>query len=179
MTYVGAVLSTMGGSTCVTSLILAPAAIPLLNGQLQTVCQRAQTCCRTGCHHRPCKPSPPDEVLPSHPHPMLGGASYANYNPCHIGASDPTLLLSDVVTSDLLNDILYSHPPTLYLQWQGTSIFGRRDRPSILCWWPESTTMELLMTQAPTLLCWPTSWPPGSPPTGAPSLQVATLALRT
>ncbi len=75
MTYVGAVLSTMGGSTCATSLALAPAAIPspIVDGQLQMVCQRAQTCCRTGCHHRPCKPSPPDEVLPSHPHPTLGG----------------------------------------------------------------------------------------------------------
>ncbi len=43
MTYVGAVLSTMGGSTCATSLALALAAIPLpiVDGQLQTVHQRA------------------------------------------------------------------------------------------------------------------------------------------
>jgi hypothetical protein len=75
MTYVGVVLSTMGGSTCATSLALAPAAIPspIVNGQLQMVCQRAQTRRRTGCRHRPCMPSPPDKVLPSHPHPTLGG----------------------------------------------------------------------------------------------------------
>jgi hypothetical protein len=75
MTYVGVVLSTMGGSTRVTSLALAPSAIPLpiVNGQLRMVRQRAQPCHCTGRHHRPCMPSPPDKVLPSHPHPTLGG----------------------------------------------------------------------------------------------------------
>jgi hypothetical protein len=75
MTYVGAVLSTMGGSTCTRSLALAPVALPspIVNGQLQTVRQCAQTCRRTGRCHRPRAPSPPDEVLPSHPHPTLGG----------------------------------------------------------------------------------------------------------
>jgi hypothetical protein len=48
------------------------------------------------------------------------GAPYAKYDPYHVGASNPTLSLSDVITSDLLNDILYYLPPTLYLQWQGT-----------------------------------------------------------
>jgi hypothetical protein len=39
MTYVGAVLSTMGGSTRVTSLALAPLAIPspIVDDQLRTV----------------------------------------------------------------------------------------------------------------------------------------------
>jgi hypothetical protein len=75
MTYVGAVLSTMGGSTHATSLALAPSAIPLpiVDCQLRRVRQCAQPCRRTGRRHRPCAPSPPDKVLPSHPHPTLGG----------------------------------------------------------------------------------------------------------
>jgi hypothetical protein len=57
------------------SLTLAPLAIPspIVDGQLRMVRQCAQPCHCTGCHHRPCVPSPPDKVLPSHPHPMLGG----------------------------------------------------------------------------------------------------------
>jgi hypothetical protein len=75
MTYISVVLSTMGGSTRTTSLALAPLAIPspIIDGQLWTVRQRAQPCCCTGCHHHPCAPSPPGKVLPSHPHPTLGG----------------------------------------------------------------------------------------------------------
>jgi hypothetical protein len=43
MTYVGTVLSTMGGSTCAMSLALAPSTIPspIVDGQLRTVRQRA------------------------------------------------------------------------------------------------------------------------------------------
>jgi hypothetical protein len=59
----------------VMSLAPAPLAIPLpiVNGQLRMVCQHAQPCRCTGHCHRPRAPSPPDEVLPSHPHPMLEG----------------------------------------------------------------------------------------------------------
>jgi hypothetical protein len=35
--------------------------------------QCARPCHCTGCRHRPCMPSPPDKVLPSHHHPKLGG----------------------------------------------------------------------------------------------------------
>jgi hypothetical protein len=75
MTYMGMVLSTMGGSTHATSLTLALLAIPspIVSGQLRMVHQRSRPCCCTGCRHHPCAPSPPDKVLPSHPHPMLGG----------------------------------------------------------------------------------------------------------
>ncbi len=38
-------------------------------------CRRAQPCRHTGCRHRPCVPSPPDEVLPSHPHLTVEGLS--------------------------------------------------------------------------------------------------------
>jgi hypothetical protein len=71
MTYVGAELSTLGGSTRATSLALA--LCWLYDGQLRTVQLHARHRHHTGCHHRPCSPSPPEEVLPSHPHPMLGG----------------------------------------------------------------------------------------------------------
>jgi hypothetical protein len=75
--YVEAVLSTMGGSTRVMSLALALSAIPLpiVNGQLRTVRRRARPHRRTGRRHCPCAPSPPDEVLPSHPHPTKEGLS--------------------------------------------------------------------------------------------------------
>jgi hypothetical protein len=77
MTYVGTVLSTMGGSTRTTSLALAPLAIPspIVDGQLRTVRQRTQPCRCTGCRHHPCVPSPPDKVLPSCPHPTVEGLS--------------------------------------------------------------------------------------------------------
>jgi hypothetical protein len=77
MTYVGTVLSTMGGSTCVTSLALAPLAIPspIINGQLRTIHQRTRYRRRTGRCHRPRAPSPPDKVLPSHSHPTKEGLS--------------------------------------------------------------------------------------------------------
>jgi hypothetical protein len=77
MTYVCVVLSTMGGSTRMTSLALAPLAIlsPILDGQLWTVRRRTQPCRCTGCCHRPCAPSPSDKVLPSHPHPTVEGLS--------------------------------------------------------------------------------------------------------
>jgi hypothetical protein len=69
MTYVGGVLSTMGGSTHSTSPALALLALPLprVDGQ--------QPHHHTGCRHHPCAPSPPDEVLPSHPHPNVEGLS--------------------------------------------------------------------------------------------------------
>jgi hypothetical protein len=66
-----------GGEHSSNALALAPLAIPspIVDGQLQMVRQRAQPHCCTGCCHQPCTPSPPDKVLPSHPHPTLGGLS--------------------------------------------------------------------------------------------------------
>jgi hypothetical protein len=77
MTYMNAVLSMMGGSTCVTSLALAPLAIPspIINGQLWMVRRCTQPRCCTGRRHHPCVPSPPAEVLPFHPHPTKEGLS--------------------------------------------------------------------------------------------------------
>jgi hypothetical protein len=122
MTYVGAVLSTMGGSTCATSLALAPVAIPLpiVDGQFQMVHKRARTHPCTGCCHRPHAPSPPDKVLPSHPHPTLGGlptptmtlATLARVTPpyCSVMLSPPTssmtsstlTLLSSIFSGEVL-----------------------------------------------------------------------------
>jgi hypothetical protein len=77
MTYVGVVLSMMGGSTHVMSLALAPSAIPspIVDGQLWMVRQHTRPCRCTGCRRRPCAPSPPDKVLSSHPHPTVEGLS--------------------------------------------------------------------------------------------------------
>jgi hypothetical protein len=46
---------------------------------------------------------------------MMGGVSYANHDTYKVGTSDLTLLLTGVLTSDLLNDTIPSLPPTLYL----------------------------------------------------------------
>jgi hypothetical protein len=83
MTYMGTVLSTMGGSTHATSLALAPSALPLptIDGQLPMVHQRARLCCCTSCCHHPHAPSPPDEVFPSHPHQTVEGLSTPTETP--------------------------------------------------------------------------------------------------
>jgi hypothetical protein len=111
MTYVGVVLSTMGGSTCVASLGLAPPAIPLpiIDGQLRILRQCAQTCCCTGCCHRPRLPSPPDKVLPSQLHPTLGGLpmptktlttlAQATSPCCSVVLSPPTFLTTSPTPS--------------------------------------------------------------------------------
>jgi hypothetical protein len=100
MTYVGAVLSTMGGSTRTTSLALAPLALPLptIDGQLWMVRQCTSPWHFTGHHHRPCTPSPPDEGPPSLPQQMMGGsptptATHTRLaratSPCHSQVSSP------------------------------------------------------------------------------------------
>jgi hypothetical protein len=91
MTYVGTVLYTMGGSTRATSLALAPSAIPspIIDGQLWTVRRCARPPHRTGRRHHPCAPSPPDEVLPSHPHPTVEGLSTPT-NPPNLLARETT-----------------------------------------------------------------------------------------
>jgi hypothetical protein len=75
--YVGAVLSTMGGSSHTTPLIIAllPPPSTMVDGPLQKACCRTQPLHRTGQCHHPCVPSPPDKVLPSYPHPTLEGLS--------------------------------------------------------------------------------------------------------
>jgi hypothetical protein len=66
-----------GGSPLATSLALAPLAIPspIIYGQLRTVRRNARPCRPTGRRHRPHASSPPDEVLPSHPHSTVEGLS--------------------------------------------------------------------------------------------------------
>jgi hypothetical protein len=107
MTYVGAVLSTMGGSTRATSLALAPSALtsptvnsqpsPTVDSQLQMVCrsaqprrstgQRARPHRRTGRCHQPHAPNPScDEAPPSHPHPTLAGTSTPTFTPPTLSA---------------------------------------------------------------------------------------------
>jgi hypothetical protein len=64
-TYKDAVLSSMGGSSQATSLILAPVALPLpaVDGQLWTVRQRAQPRCCVGQCHGPWAPNPQAHIL--------------------------------------------------------------------------------------------------------------------
>jgi hypothetical protein len=113
MTYEEVVLSTMEGSTCAMSLALAPLALPLptINGQFQAVRQHAWPCCCTGHNHCPCAPSPPDKVLPPHPHPMLGGLPTPTKthtmlvqatSPCCSVMSSPTASLMTSSTPSLL-----------------------------------------------------------------------------
>ncbi len=65
MTYVGAVLSTMGGSSQATSLTLAPVALPspAIDGKLRMVRRRARPHRRVGRRHGPRAPNPQEHLL--------------------------------------------------------------------------------------------------------------------
>ncbi len=71
--YVGAVLSTLGGSLLPAVPSSPPS--PTTGSLLQMVCRRIRPCCCTGCCNRPCAPSPINKALPSHPQPTWGGTS--------------------------------------------------------------------------------------------------------
>ncbi len=64
-TYKDAVLSTMGGSLCAKSLVVAPLSCPstTINDQLQTACHRSQPRCRVGRRHGPRAPNPQEHLL--------------------------------------------------------------------------------------------------------------------
>ena len=77
MSYVGAILSTIGGDCQPSSQILQSttanesAAIALH----QTACRRKRPRRRPGRRNVPRAPNPADEAIPSHPLPTMGGAS--------------------------------------------------------------------------------------------------------
>jgi hypothetical protein len=85
---------------------LAPPSPTIVEGQPLRVRQHAQPRCCTGRRNRPRAPSPPNEVPPSHPYSLQGGASNTNYN--HVGTSKLTLLLGGVVIYALLDNTAYS-----------------------------------------------------------------------
>ena len=64
-TYKDAVLSTMGGSLGVKSLVVAPLSCPstTVDGQLQTACRRSQPRRRVGPRHGPWAPNPQEHPL--------------------------------------------------------------------------------------------------------------------
>jgi hypothetical protein len=64
-TYKDVVLSTMGGSLCAKSLVVAPLSCPstTVDGQLQTACRRSQPCRRIGRRHGPRAPNPQEYLL--------------------------------------------------------------------------------------------------------------------
>jgi hypothetical protein len=66
-----------GGSPHATPLIVTPLHCP--STRVKDPLQKARCCARprrcTSQCHRPCAPSPPNKILPSHPHPTLEGLS--------------------------------------------------------------------------------------------------------
>jgi hypothetical protein len=95
------------------SLALAPLALPLptIDGQLWMVHQRTRPHHCTGRHHCPCAPSSPDKVLPSHPHPKLGGLPTPTKtlttlaratSPCHSVVLSPPTFSTTSSTPSLL-----------------------------------------------------------------------------
>jgi hypothetical protein len=82
MSYVGAILSTIGGGCQPSSQVLQStranesAAIT----RHQTACQRRRPHCRPGCRNVPWAPNPADEAIPSHPLPLMGGTSTPTTN---------------------------------------------------------------------------------------------------
>ncbi len=77
MSYVGAVLSTIGGDYQPSLQVLQAttahesAAVTLH----RMACQHKQPCRRPGRCNVPWAPNPPDEATPSHPQPTMGGTS--------------------------------------------------------------------------------------------------------
>jgi len=82
MSYVGAILSTIGGDCQLLSQVLQSttanesAAITLH----QTACRRKRPRRRPGRRNVPQAPNPADEAIPSHPLPMMGGTSTPTTN---------------------------------------------------------------------------------------------------
>jgi hypothetical protein len=72
-TYKDAVLSTMGGSLCAKSLVIAPLSCPstTVSGQLQTACRRSQPCCPVGQRHGPRAPFAGSDIGPALPTNLL------------------------------------------------------------------------------------------------------------
>jgi hypothetical protein len=86
------------------------------------------------------------------PSTNAGGALYANNNIHHVGASNLTLMHSNVVSYNLLNNIIYSLPPSLCLQHYRWYVLWGRGCPSILYSWDGTPPMETHAMQAPSLL---------------------------
>ncbi len=64
-THKDAVLSTMRGSLCAKSLVVAPLSCPstMVDGHLQMACRRSQPCCHVGHCHGPRAPHPQEHFL--------------------------------------------------------------------------------------------------------------------
>ena len=99
MSYVGAILSTIGGDCQPSPQVLQSkmanesAAIALH----QTARRRKRPRCRPGCRNVPRAPNPADEAIPSHPLPMMGGTSTPTTNhtkSAHANDQDPRLPMS-------------------------------------------------------------------------------------
>jgi hypothetical protein len=69
-TYKDAVLSTMGGSLCAKSLVIAPLSCPstTVDGQPQMACRCSRPRCRVGRQHGPRTPNPQEHLLRGRQH---------------------------------------------------------------------------------------------------------------
>ncbi len=101
MTYVGVVLSNMGGSPNATPLVVAPLPCPstTVNGPFWKACCRAQPCCCISWCHHPHALSPSDKILPSHPHPTLEGLSMPTVPPKLLARATSRLGMTSLVPS--------------------------------------------------------------------------------
>ncbi len=107
-----------GGSPHATSLALTlpPWTSPTVDGQLRTVCQCARPCSCTGWCFRPHVPSPPDKVLPSHPHLTLEGLSTPSVPPKLLARATSRLGMPSLVPSLMASNTLSLLPYTLRIR---------------------------------------------------------------
>ncbi len=77
MSYVGAILSPIGGDCKLSSTVLqsTPANDSSAIALHQMACQCKRPCCRPGRRNVPWAPNQADEAIPSHPLPTMGGTS--------------------------------------------------------------------------------------------------------
>ena len=128
MSYVGAVLSSIGGDCQQLSQVLRvttaheSASITLH----LTAHQRKRPRHRPGRRNQPWAPNSPDEAIPSHPLPTMGGGINADYNPYHVGATKQSgSSLNHVIDfSSSSDDIAFSLPPTLHHQGSQFNLLG-------------------------------------------------------
>ena len=114
MSYVGALLSLRGGDCEPSPTVLqsTPATASAAFALHQVACRRKRPRCRPGRRNVPRAPNPPDEAIPSHPLPMMGGTSMpttTHTKSARANVWDPRSPISS-------DDITFSLPPTLHHQ---------------------------------------------------------------
>ena len=115
MSFVGAILSTIGGGCQASPQILQSttanewAAITLHQTARQRKCPR----CRPGCRNVPRAPNLADEAIPSHPLPSMGGASMPttkHTKSVRTNDQDPRLPMSSISPFSMMSSSISSLP---------------------------------------------------------------------